>query len=149
MGMAQLIVPHTHTHTHTLQVLHYLLKTCELQHFLSDLQCLAMIFSAIVHDLGHNGRTNVFLRAVKDARCTSPRQKNTKRIKKGSPPKKERGCTSCTPLQSVTLISHFVVANSATRYKDMSHSHSMSNENINKQAGQPDTTTCRCMRRAT
>ena len=58
-----------HSCTHAadvLQVVHYLLKTCKLQKLLTDLQCLAMIFSAIIHDLGHNGRTNAFLRVTED-----------------------------------------------------------------------------------
>ena len=61
-----------HSATHAadvLQVVHYLLKVCELQQLLTDLQCLAMVFSAIVHDLGHNGRTNIFLRKTKDPRA--------------------------------------------------------------------------------
>lgn len=53
------------------QVVHFFLHSCELSKYLTELQQMSLLFAALVHDLGHTGKTNIFLKKTRAERAVT------------------------------------------------------------------------------
>jgi len=63
-----------HSKTHAadvLQTVHFFLSTCNAADFLTEIQILALILAAVVHDVGHDGFNNAFHQAALTDRAVS------------------------------------------------------------------------------